>query len=79
MKLQCASIFIAMVTFAAGCDKPKQETPPPIADEDNSIMQIPASYADKDENMSLTFDRERPPAPIAADRNDQGMSSASLI
>ena len=47
------------VILVPACDKPKENAPPPVRDEDNPIMQIPESYADKDGLVSLTFDIEK--------------------
>jgi hypothetical protein len=59
MKLQYSSILIGLVILGTACDKPKDNAPPPVRDEDNPIMQIPESYADKDGLVSLTFDIEK--------------------
>lgn len=69
MKLRYSTAYIALVIFAAGCDKPKDNAPPPVRDEDNPIMKIPESYADKDGLVSLTFDIEKltPPEQFGQD------------
>jgi hypothetical protein len=52
------ALMICLICLPA-CNKRVDNAPPPVRDEDNPIMQIRESYAEKDGLVSLTFDIEK--------------------